>query len=71
MKYLLITPVSYSFGKYEMEEFDTPEELAAKVLEHGLRDNAFIAQRIGLQVQVCGWSKPEAKSPGEELQEAA
>ncbi len=68
MKYLLIKKARYSLG-YELEEFASAEQLAEKLLAHGLGEDAIIAQRIGIEMQVCEWRKP-AETPVD-LQEAA
>ena len=59
MKYLFVTKNRYSFG-YEITEFATAEELTAHVEQHGAKD-AIIAQRVGLQLQVCEWQAPDQK----------
>lgn len=56
MKYLFITPYKYGSG-YEIAEFATSQELTAHIEKHGTKD-AILAQRVGLQLQVCEWQAP-------------
>ncbi len=70
MKYLLITRSRYSLD-YQVEEFDNTEKLTAKLLEDGVGEDAIIAQRLGIQLQICEWAKPEEQPQEEPLQEAA
>lgn len=59
MKYLFITRKWASLG-YEITEFETAEALTAYVEQHGAKD-AILAQRIGVQLQVCQWQPAEQK----------
>ena len=62
MKYLFITPYKYGLG-HEIKEFETAAELTAHIEMHGAKD-AIVAQRVGLQLQVCEWQAPEQKEEG-------
>jgi len=70
MKYLLLKKSRYSLG-YELQEFDTPQELTTTLMEDGLSEDVIVAQRVGVQMQICEWAKPEAKPQEDLLQEAA
>lgn len=71
MKYLLLKK-QYSWqDSYQLQEFDTQAELIRHLMEEGVRDNVIVAERVGLQLQVCEWTKPAAQPEREELSEAA
>ena len=60
MKYLLITPCRYSLG-FDVLEFATDRELLTHIEANGIQ-NAMLAQRLGVQLQVCDWPVPTPES---------
>ncbi len=56
MKYLVIEQERYSLY-CRIREFDTAEELERHVMQTGIKD-VILAQRIGLEINVCNWNKP-------------
>lgn len=59
MKYLLLNK-SYSWqDSYELKEFASQAELTKHLTKEGIPENAIVAQRVGLQLQICEWAKPE------------
>jgi hypothetical protein len=59
MKYLILTPRHYGSG-HDVEEFETPAELTAHLLANALPTDVIVAQRLGLNLQICDWTAPAA-----------
>lgn len=52
MKYIILRPVKYSPGKYEIEEFETAADAGKFIAEHGL-GSCVIAKRMSVEVDIC------------------
>jgi hypothetical protein len=75
MKYLLIQKRAWSVG-YELAEFESAEALTAHLLStDALAKDVIVAQRLGIQMQLCEYvppaPEPEEAAAAEEEREAA
>ena len=70
MKYLLITGLTRAYS--EVKEFDSQEALLEYVIEHHVRiEDATVAQRMALKLQIGEYEAPKTVEEPEELPVAA
>jgi hypothetical protein len=63
MRFLLFKRSKYHSAAYELEEFATEEELAAKLFETfvAFGDDIIVAERRGIELRFCDWPAKSSK----------
>lgn len=52
MKYMILKPVSWAPGRYELQEFETAVDAGKFIAEHGL-GGSIIAKRMAVDFEIC------------------
>lgn len=59
MKYLILKPVSWAPGRYELQEFETAADTGEFIAKNG-RGDSIVAKRMEVSVDICELAPPPA-----------